>query len=194
MPRAHAEFARCFCIPSYLRLSLLSPDPFWHRPQDAGIAGHLSADRSSSSSRLSVVVYSLLGACLSNETLSDMDMGTMSDEFNLFFGASFDGVRCCHCHIPPALHVSWPPLPSVCPSLCLSLLPSGGLIRGGPMLSGRVHVDPLVWARQLRRYRPNGRPNACRAAHGYRGSRRRRRSASSPVRCASHRSRRMNQA
>ena len=69
-----------------------------------------------------MVVYSLLGACLSNETLSDMDMGTMSDEFNLFLGASLDGVRCCHCHIPPALHVSWPPLPSVCPSLCLSLL------------------------------------------------------------------------
>ena len=43
-----------------------------------------------------MVVYSLLGACLSNETLSDMDMATMSDEFDLFFGASFDGVRCCH--------------------------------------------------------------------------------------------------
>ena len=98
-------------------------------------------------------------------------MATMSDEFDLFFGASFDGVRCCHATAGsrmPCMSADLLYLPFSHPSAsACRMVASGEAAQSSPDA-----FMSTLWCGQLRLYRPKGLPDACRAADGRQGSRR----------------------
>ena len=98
-------------------------------------------------------------------------MATMSDEFDLFFGASFDSVRYCHAATGccmPCMFADLHYLPFSHPSASACRMPAS-------WEAAQSSPDAFMstrWCGQLRLYRPKGLPDACRAADGRQGSRR----------------------
>jgi len=138
---------------------------------DAGFDQCLSDGRWSTCSSARQLVDTPRGVHAQRRLLSDIKVGIVPDEYDLFSRAFFDPVRCSH--DPGGSRTPCTFAAHRCLPFSRSLAPSCRIAAACEV--ARPSPDALLltlWCIQLLIYRPKGCPSAHRAAHGCRWSRR----------------------